>query len=98
MKIGDKVYCINNKDEFCDDIDHDYHNSLQINIIFTIRNIYVVKKGKNEWVTEITENHKQGCEIYLELIEIDYLLFNHKRFLTSKQYRKLKLQKIDENR
>lgn len=124
MKIGDKVYCINNESNDIFDDDYSYYNEytnehiqpndyndiydideyqgtlLKTNKTYTIYKILLQFTDSNStWVREIKETKDESeCSIFFELIEICDLCFNKNRFLNSQQYRKLKLQNLNENR
>ena len=70
MKVGDKVYCIDNFDR---------EVNLTINNLYTVSYIYT----KTECV-----------ELYESTIGLAYSM---ERFITVKQLRKLKLEKINES-
>ena len=70
MKVGDKVYCINNTDR---------EVNLIINNLYTVSYIY----KKTECV-----------ELYESTIGLAYSM---DRFITEKQIRKQKLEKLNEN-
>jgi len=87
------------------DTDSDYDDTyvgplLKINKKYTIYKILLVYSDLNsEWVREINDTtHKSNNSIYFELIEIDDLCFNRVRFLSEREYRKLKIKHINESR
>ncbi len=95
MKIGDNIYCINNEkgNYYNDDINYHNNDFLKINKNYTIHKIFVqYNRISSEFVNEVNDTNNN--QVYFELNDIDGLCFNRVRFLSNKEYRKLKLQKI----
>ena len=100
MKIGDKIFCLDY--QICSDYNDDIKYKgglLKNNTEYTIYGIFLeFSDYSDKWVTETPKINDNNCQIYFELIELDYLMFNKCRFLTSNEYRKLKLKKLNESR
>jgi len=87
MKAGDKVFCIKDK-------------IIQNNIYVLKNNFYIVLRCNSTLIYTTTEN-QYGAEYYIWYVESDEYKNNDDRifsdyFITEKESRKLKLQKLNE--
>lgn len=89
MRIGDKVYCIKNREN---------------EFTFQIENEFIVDKDIFYTIIKITDNHIEissniAIHFRYRIIEDDTSLpYFDEYFITNKEYRKLKLKKIDGSR
>jgi len=87
MKVGDKVYCI--KDNISDageEYEHVYHLN---------GNVYTILRCNSKLIYTTTEN-QYGDEYYSWYVESnEYKIFSN-YFITEKEQRKLKLEKLNE--
>jgi hypothetical protein len=89
MKTGDKVYCIKDR------IDSDDHGVIYN--IFTLKNkFYTILSHNNKLIYTTTEN-QFGPEYYIWCANVEHNYSFSNYFITEKESRKQKLQKLNEH-